>query len=291
MLKKLSFLLLFTAFILSGCQKIEKKINLNDVIPVKVVKIELRNINETLDYIGDIKAIEEAVVYPKVSGKIIEKVKEDGSPINKGEVIAYIDRDEVGFKFEKAPVESPLTGVIGRVYVDLGQNVNIQTPIALVVDMDKVQINLDIPEKHLSRVLVGQQAKIRVDTYAEEKFTGYISKISPVVNLDTRAAPIEIRLDNPQHRLKSGMFAKVSIIIAKHQNVPVILKEAILGKEPNTYVYIIENKKAVSKNIKLGIRQGPYFEVKEGLEPGDLVVIMGQQKLFNGAEVIAEEDK
>lgn len=290
MRRKFYLVFIFIVLILTGCQRMEDKAKAKEAIPVKVIKIELRNINETLDYVGDIKAIEEVVVYPKVSGKVIEKVKEDGSRINKGEALAYIDRDEVGFKFEKAPVESPLTGIVGRVYVDLGQNVVIQTPIALVVDMDKMQINLDIPEKYLARIMVGQVANIKVDAYPQEEFVGHIAKISPVVNLDTRAAPIEITLDNPQHRLKSGMFAKVNIVIAEHKGVPVILKEAILGKESNIHVYIIENNKAVLRNIKTGIKQGPYFEIKEGLKNGDLVVIMGQQKLFDGAEVITEEN-
>ncbi|MCX7661604.1 MAG: hypothetical protein N2Z79_02840, partial [Candidatus Omnitrophica bacterium] len=104
-----------------GCQKkaIEKPQE-KEIIPVKVARVKLEDIQEILEYTGNIKAEEEAVVYPKVIGKIIEKIKEDGSFVKKGEAIAYIDRDEVGLKFEKAPVESPLEGLVGRVYVDIG---------------------------------------------------------------------------------------------------------------------------------------------------------------------------
>ena len=252
--------------------------------------MELKELAEIIEYVGNIKAQDEAIVYPKVSGKIIEKIKEDGSPVNKGEVIAYIDRDEVGLKFEKAPIESPLTGVMGRVYVDIGANITSQTAIALVVNMDKVKVSLDIPEKYLPRISLGQEAKIKVDAYAQEEFLGKVTKISPVVDLATRSAPLEISLDNSQHRLKSGMFAKVSLVLAEHKNVPVILKEAIMGKNSNVYVYIVEDKKAVLKKVNLGIRQGPYFEVLAGLKEGDLVVIMGQQRLRDGAEVEPEEE-
>jgi membrane fusion protein (multidrug efflux system) len=86
------------------------------------------------------------------------------------------------------------------------------------------------------------------------------------------------------------MFAKVSLVLAEHKNVPVILKEAIMGKNSNVYVYIVEDKKAVLKKVNLGIRQGPYFEVLAGLKEGDLVVIMGQQRLRDGAEVEPEEE-
>jgi multidrug efflux pump subunit AcrA (membrane-fusion protein) len=274
-----------------GCQKEKKKEDVKAIIPVKVSKVEFKDLEETLDYVGNIRAQEEAVIYPKVNGKIIEKIKEDGKPVSKGEAVAYIDRDEVGFKFEKAPVESPITGIIGRVYVDIGENVTTQTPIALVVDMRRVEIGLDIPEKYYAKIALDQKAKVKIDAYPDEEFSGRVTKISPVVELSTRAAPIEITIDNPESKLRSGMFSKVSLVLAEHKNVAVILKEAIMGKEPNLYVYVIEGQKAVLRKITLGIRQGPYYEVKDGLREGDLVVIMGQQKLYEGVQVTAEEEK
>jgi len=272
-----------------GCQKKEPvKSQQQEAIPVRVEKVQTRELAETLDYVGNIKAQDEAIAYPKVSGKIIEKLKGDGSAVSKGEAICYIDRDEVGLKFERAPVESPLSGVVGRIYVDLGQHVNAETPVALVVDISKVKISLDIPEKYLPKVSLAQEATIMVDAYPQEEFSGTVTKVSPMVSLENRAAPVEITLENQDQRLKSGMFASVSLTIEKHPLVPVILKEAILGKAPDTYVYIIENNKAIMRKITLGIHSGPYYEVREGIKEGDLVVIVGQQRLYDDAPVTAE---
>jgi HlyD family secretion protein len=273
--------------LISGCQKKDPVIKTEErqIIPVKAQITELKDIYRTLEYVGTIKAEEEAVVYPKVSGKIIEKVKEDGSVVEKGDTLFYIDRDEVGLKFQKAPVESPLEGVVGRIYVNIGENVSSQTPVALIVSMNKVKIDLNIPEKYISHVLLDQNANITVDTYPNEKFKGVVTKISPVVDMDTRTAPVEITIDNKTHMLKSGMFARVSLIIGESKAVPVVLKEAIMGKTPDVYVYVIENNKAILKNIKLGIRQDGYFEVKEGIKEGNAVVIMGQQRLKDGVSV------
>ena len=278
-------------FLLSACAPQKAKEKPQEAIPVKVDKIKLQELNEILDYTGDIKAQDEAVIYPKVSGKIIEKIKEDGALINKGEAICYIDRDEVGLKFQKAPVESTLTGILGRVYVDIGQNVTSSTPVALVVSVDKVKIGLDIPEKYLPKINVGQQAEISVDSWPLEKFIGNITKVSPVIDLSTRTAPVEITIMNKEYRLKSGMFAKVRMVIEARNNVPVILQEAIMGHDPDNYVFVVQDKKAVLKKISLGIRQGPYFEVRQGLKEGDLVVIMGQQLLADGASVESEVEK
>lgn len=273
-----------------GTRPKEKAEENQEAIPVRAMKVELKTIQNTLDYVDDIKAQDEALVYPKVSGKIIEKVKEEGDTVNKGDVIAYIDRDEVGFKFEKAPVESPLTGVIGRINVDIGTSVTAQTPVALAVNMDNVKIDLDIPEAYLPKISIGQTAEVAVQAYPNEKFTGTVSRISPVLDLETRTAPIEIVIPNTDHRLKSGMFAQAQLIIEEHKMVPVIAKEAIMGKVPQIYVYIVNGNLARQKNIKLGIHQGADYEVVEGLKEGDLVVVMGQQKLYDGASVMLEQE-
>ena len=282
----LIFLVILTS---AGCQDKGKAAVEKEAIPVRVIKVELQSIKNTLDYVDDIKAQDEATIYPKVNGKIIEKIKEEGDKVNKGDVVAYIDRDEVGFKFEKAPVESPLTGIIGRVYVDKGTSVTPQTPIALVVDMDKVKISLDITEENLSKIALGQEAEIKLQAYANEKFKGLVSRISPVLDLETRTAPIEIIISNSDHRLKSGMFAQVQLILEEHKDVAVIAKEVIMGRDADIYVYAVEANIAHQKKIKLGIHQGAFYEVNEGLKAGDLVVVMGQQKLYDGALVITEE--
>lgn len=272
----------------SGNQEADKE---KEAIPVKVMTVEAKDLEKTLDYVGNIKAKDEAGVYPKVSGKVIEKVKDEGSPVKKGDVIVYIDRDEVGFTFEKAPVESPLTGVVGRINVDLGANVEPTTQIAFVVNMERMEIDLDIPEKYLPFVALGQEAKIAVDAYPDKVFIGKVTLISPVVDLETRSAPIEITIENKDGLLKSGMFAEVRLVVGEHKNVPVVLKEALMGKGDNLYVYTVEDHKASMKPIKTGIRYGELVEIAEGVKNGDVVVVMGQQRLHDGASVETEELK
>jgi multidrug efflux pump subunit AcrA (membrane-fusion protein) len=285
------FTLFFTLSVLiTGCGSNKDKAKYKEEsIPVKIVKVMAQDIDNALEYVGNIQGEDEAQVFPKVSGKIIEKVKREGDSISKGDVIAYIDRDEVGLKFEKAPVESPLTGIVGRVYIDIGSSVSTQTPIALVANLNSVEIDLDIPEKYLPKISLAQDADITVDAYPNEKFLGKVTMISPIVDLQTRAAPIEISISNRDHRLQSGMFAKVKLVIDEQKNVPVILKEAIIGRGNNTYVYIVDGNRAFLKNVILGLRKGPYYGVESGVKIGDSVVVVGQQRLRDGCLVEPEE--
>jgi membrane fusion protein, multidrug efflux system len=297
MYRKIAAILLIILVVLIGFrihQRIQeqrdiKKTSGPEIIPVKVRKVEAQNLQRRLEYVGDVKAQDEALVYPKVTGKVIEKAKEEGNSVNKGEVIVYVDRDEVGLKFEKAPVESPLTGYVGRMYVDLGSSVNLQTAVASVVNLDQVKISVAIPEKYLPNISLGQEARIIVDAYPDNDFTGQVTMISPVLDSATRAAPVEITVANPGHELKSGMFARVNLIIQESEGVPAVLKEAVIGKTPNTYVFVIENNKAQLRQVTLGIYARGFYEIKEGINPGEQVVILGQQRLSDGGKVMVEE--
>jgi HlyD family secretion protein len=295
------FVFLFLSTVFFGCgNPADKLVSAKETaaIPVRIIKVPLQDLDKVLEYVGNIKAKDEALVYPKVGGKIIEKVKEEGDTVKKGEAIVYIDRDQVGLKFEKAPVESPLSGTVGRILVDIGSQVfaqtlltseTSQTPVALVVDMDTMKINISLPEKYIPKIKLGQEAKIIVDAYPDEEFLGKISMISPVLDTDTRSASIEITAENKEHRLKSGMFAKVRLSLEKRLSIPVIPQESLMGKGDETYVYVVENNKAVLTKVKADIQQGPYVGIKDGLKGGEMVVILGQQRLSDGAAVRVEE--
>ena len=277
-------------FCAAGCGKEGRSKSAQDIPTVRTVTVARGDLQQTLDYVGTIRARDEAVVYPRVTGKIVAKLKEEGEAVEKGETIVLIDRDEVGFTFETAPVESPLSGVVGRVPVDLGTSVTPQTPVATVVDLTEAEIRLDVPEKYLPLLAPGRPALVATDAYPEETFTGTVSQISPVLDTETRTAPVELVIPNADHRLKPGMFARVKIVVREHAGVPIIPQETILGKEPDAAVFIVEGDTARVRKVSLGFKQGARIEVTKGLNGGEIVVLMGQQRLRDGSRVRVEGD-
>jgi len=286
--KKLFFILVLLSvicflFSVMGCGK--KPPEEVTKVPVNVVKVKKGNIDEILFYVGDIKAQDEATVYPKVTGKIIEKIAKEGDSVKKGDVLVFIDRDEVGFKFEKAPVESPINGLVGRIYVDKGMSVSPNLPVALVVNMDVVKVKIDVVEKDLPKVKVSQKAKIRVDAYPNEVFEGRVVEVSPVVDLLSRTAPIEIEIQNSEHRLKSGMFARVKILTKEKENVLIIPRDAIIKEDSSNYVFVVKDSKVHRQKIEIGLCENNKFEVINGLNEDELVVTMGNIRLKEGDAV------
>ena len=275
---------------LCGCGK-EKAKKAEEIAPVRSRKVVEQVLKRTLDYASSIRAEDDAFVYPKVTGKIIEKLKDDGDIVKKGDVLAYIDRDEVGFKFEKAPVQAPLAGMVGLVTVDKGDSVTPQTAIAQIVSIDNVRVSLDVPEKHLPEVALGQTAAINVDAYPDQTFTGTVSKISPIVELATRTAPAEIFIPNPGKKLKPGMFARVELILEERKRVLLVPREAVLGRNPNASLFVVEGSVARLRQVTTGAGEEGMIEIAGGVSNNEDVVVMGQQRLRDGMAVLAEQDK
>src|SRR3990172_4699153 len=138
MIKKILVCLTVSMLIISGgCpskMRQEPVKQSGKTIPIiKWKTVEVKDVKETLGFVGDIAGEDEAAVYSKVPGKLLEKKVHEGDTVKKGDTIVTINRDEVGYTFEPAPVLSPLDGVIGRIYLDRGDNVTSSTPIARVV--------------------------------------------------------------------------------------------------------------------------------------------------------------
>ena len=211
--------------------------------------------------------------------------------MKKGDTIVTINRDEVGYTFEPAPVLSPLDGLIGRIYLDRGDNVTPSIPIARVVLMDSVRLKINVVERYIPFIIKGQVADVTVEAYPGEVFHGAVYIISPVVEISTRTSVMEINIPNPDHKLRPGMFAKVSIIIRERKGVQVIPKDSILTEGNNKFVFVVADEKVYRRLVTLGIREDSLFEVKEGLSAGEKVVVQGQYGIEDGIQVKSEESR
>ncbi|MBT9147402.1 MAG: Macrolide export protein MacA [Syntrophomonadaceae bacterium] len=260
-------------------------------VTVKVVDVVRGNIRETISLVGDVEAQNRFEVYPRVSGKIIQKNVVVGNRVKKGETIALIDRDEPGFKFELSPVNSFLSGIVGRIHVDLGDMVTPHTPVASIVDMDRVKIKVGVAERDIPRIKKGQEARVEVVAYPQEVFMGRVDKISPVIDIFSRRAPVEVIIDNPEHKLKPGMFARVELITNERRNVLIVPRDAVLVRDGREIVYVIENSVAKIKEVETGIVTEDRIELISGVESQNKVIIGGHFGLRDGARVRVEGGK
>ncbi len=265
----------------SGCSRGRKEEKRLDAFPVRVEAVAKRNLEETITLVGTIKARDEATLFSRVPGKLMKNLVTEGDRIEKGAPVALVERDEVGVRFEPAPVPSTLTGVVARVYLDRGADVTLSTPVAFVVDQRQVLVQAEVPERYAGKVAMKQNVRVRVDAYPNKIFQGRASRLSPVVDAATRSTYMEASLENPGNLLRSGMFAKAEIVVAKRDGALSIPVEALT--DGSNVAFVVRDGKASRRELILGLRTDKYAEVKSGLQEGDKVVAFGLFGLKEGS--------
>jgi RND family efflux transporter MFP subunit len=183
---------------------------------------------------------------------------------------------------------APISGVVGLKQVKIGEQVTSGptgiNPAFVIYRIDRVKVLVDVPEKNLSALHVGMIAEIVLDAYPDEKFSGKINNIRPVIDPLSRTTQVEIVIPNPGYRIKPGMFCQVNFILKEKDNVLIVPDDAVLGDEQK-YVYVAVADRAVSKNIQIGLKEENKDEVISGLTEQDQLITVGQRVVENGSKV------
>ncbi len=283
---KIKFILIILLFFMTSCAQEEAE-ERTRAFTVTAITPEVRDLSEQISFIGTLRAQEEVKVYPRVEGKIYEKLVRKGQEVEKDATLFTIDRDAVGYRFEKARVEAPITGKISLVYVDVGDRVSPERPVALLQNDRVVKAEIGVGGKDYPRIREEQRAYLRVPSYGHEKFEGIVSEVSPFFDSATHTALIEIEVDNTDGRLKPGMFSEIRIEVDRREDVPTILFDAVLQDGEGEYVYVITDGRAEKRYINTGLVSGTYLEVVSGLEKGEKIAYRGKEFLEENAQVKA----
>ena len=245
-----------------------------DVFIVKTEKVQKRDLKHQLITSGSIKALEEAVIYPRINGKLQRNLLREGDNVRKNQTISLIDRDEVGAKYEPVVVPSTLTGVVAKIYRDPGENVTTQTPIASVVNQSILRIKVDVPERYVGEIYKGQLANLSVDAYPDQKFEAKLDVISPVVDSLSRSVAVEFRASNSKNLLKAGMFARVDIALKEVKDVLSVSKKSVYEDEDGKNYVLIpseDNATAVRKDVTVKFKNNNNWQI-DGLNEGDEIL-------------------
>jgi multidrug efflux pump subunit AcrA (membrane-fusion protein) len=249
------------------------------ITPVEVELVKRGNLSLSLKLLGDIKGSEEVDVFPKAPGKLVELKVKEGDRVKKNQVVALVDRDMDGLKFELAEVTTPVSGIVTKRYLDIGAEVSPPSPgtaLFQVINMDQVKVVVNVVEEELGNTRQGQKAEVRVDAYPDKIFSGNVSLISPVVNQLSRTAQVEIILSNPEHLLKPGMFAQTKIFTGDKKDIILIPAHSITDQGQNKKVFVVNEGKAMSRTLETGITKDGWVEIKNGLSENDSLIVAGQ---------------
>ncbi len=183
---------------------------------------------------------------------------------------------------------APFDSVVARRYLDAGALVGPSQPVLELVSIDTVKIRAALSERYLGKVAVDQtRVAITVDALPGETLPGRVALVSPTLDQATRTVDVEVRVENADHVLRPGMFARVALVTESRPEAVLMPNDALLGRDGSYFVYAVENGKAVRRPVEVGLRNSDEVEITSGLAPGEAVVTSGEGNLFDGAPVEA----
>lgn len=190
----------------------------------------------------------------------------------------------------RARVTSPISGQVVKRFVGVGEQVDgtAAQPLLEVANVDRVEVGAHVSSEHLGRVRVGQPAAIVSDAWPERTFEGEVLAIAPAIDPATNAALVRIRVKNPEHLLKVGMFAQARIGLREKKGVLVVPPSAVSKTDEGTAVYVVSGEEAVRTKVTIGLETPEAVEVLSGVEEGQKVLVSSIHGLGEKARLAAK---
>lgn len=176
--------------------------------------------------------------------------------------------------------------VVAERLVDEGDTVSANTAILSIVELSPITGVIHVAESEYGRFHQGQEATLTTDAYAGETFTGTVARVSPIFQETSRQARVEIAIENPDQRLKPGMFIRVTLELARAENVTIVPEAAITNRGDVAGVFLVDEAgtKVSWRPVTTGLREENRVQV-EGDGLTGRVVTLGQQLIEEGSAI------
>jgi len=190
-------------------------------------------------------------------------------------------------------IRAPFAGSISIRNLDAGAFVSGSTGststlsrgILVLQDITTVRVLVDVVEKDVPLVKIGQPAELRADAYPGRVFTGQVTRVVQALNPSTRTMTVEVDIPNPDRALKGGMFARVELVVGTHTNALQIPIDAVTRLETDQYVYAVQDGKARKTPVVLGIQSDGLIEIVKGLTGTEPIIVSGKDLVTDGVKV------
>jgi RND family efflux transporter MFP subunit len=200
---------------------------------------------------------------------------------------AKYDYENAEIKLAKMEITAPFAGMIVELpYYTQGVKITANQPMVSLMSYDKMYVEINLPEKNIGEIKLGQEVLITSYTLTEDTIKGVVSELSPIISTETRTFSGKLQINNSALKLRPGMFVKADIITAKKDSAIVIPKNVILNGNRGKYVFVVgRNSAADDRRITTGIDNQDNIEVIEGLKPNDRLIIKGFETLRDNSKV------
>ena len=181
-------------------------------------------------------------------------------------------------------LRAPFSGTVAYRDIEVGENVSVGKRVFQVVDLSRLEVEIHLAERYLTRIAVGQKARVTSE-FTELVTEGEVLRIAPTVDSATGTVKVTVAVRQEGVVLRPGMFVNVDVVTETHEQALLIPKRALVYEDGEPVVYVVREGLSARVPLGPGQEQGDEREVAEGIEEGELVIVMGQTALKDGAAV------
>ncbi len=232
------------------------------------------------------------------SQKVVSKAELDAAESKFRRLTAIVD--QMRSNIRKKTLVAPFDGQLGIRQVNVGQMINAGQQVVPLTSLDPVYVDFALPQQHLAQLSQGLEVRVWNDAVPGREFKGKLTAINPMVDPVTRNVSVQATLENADHVLRPGMFAKAEVALPEKHTALVIPGSAVSYAPFGDSVFVIEKKKDEKTGketqvirqqfVRVGEARGDFVSVTEGLKAGETVVSAGVFKLRNGMAVTINND-
>ncbi|MDH3387663.1 MAG: efflux RND transporter periplasmic adaptor subunit [Gammaproteobacteria bacterium] len=263
--------------------EVEKALNAESLSLLKIAERELKRL-EKIQARGDVSESQLDITRSELVAKqaLTEVTR---ARIARAEADLEAARIRLGYTQVKADWQGGNNQrVVAQRFVDAGETVSANAPLLRIVELNPITAVFFVTERDYAKLRVGQQASLDTDAFPGDRFGGSIERIAPVFSETTRQARVEMLVNNPDLRLKPGMFIRASVMLQRVENAIIIPEQALTRRDDQQGVFVVnpDGKSARWQAVEIGVRQGNKVQITGNALSGQ-VVVLGQQLLDDGA--------
>ncbi len=205
---------------------------------------------------------------------------------------AKANLDLVDYTAKNAYMKAPFAGIIAAKNMEEGDMINpmmgMGQSILTLMDLSKVKVTVDVPAEEIEKIKLGQVCLVRISSRPGETFAGEVYSKNLAADPLSKTFKVEIKIDNPEMKIKAGVYADISIEYIRKENVTMLPLSALLAGDKE--VMINENGVARKRAVTVGLRNDSRFEIVAGVRPDELVLIEGNYDLKEGTAIVLSGD-
>lgn len=193
--------------------------------------------------------------------------------------------DIAGLNLERCTIRSPMDGIVDRTFVEYGNFLDAGEPVASILEMDRLKVEVGIPESDVPAVRQLSEFDMRFDALGGRTVTGTYHYLHKTTDSLARLYNLEIRVENRDYQILPDMFARVTIVKNRDPKGLAVPIYALVARKKETGVFVEKGGRVAFRPVETGFQDGWRILVSQGLAAGDNVVVVGHRIVEDGQKV------